>query len=365
MGLRQGGGIGLESWLFAYSHSRFVNCQSNSYLQRQKTKPVIMRKTLAAFILLAGCTATKEFKTVGSIERLDPALDQILAPDAKIEVIAEGYTWSEGPVWVPAGNMLLYSDVPENVVYKWTEEKGAEEYLRPSGFTGTETDSREKGSNGLLLNNKGQLVICQHGDRRLSTMNAELTGPKPEFTTIADNFGGKRFNSPNDVAQGKNGNYYITDPPYGLSEKMMDDPHKEIPFQGVYQIAADGKVRLLVDSISRPNGIALSPDNKYLYIANSDPERARWYRFVLGDTSIIAGSIFHQENGDAGDGLKVDSNGVLFASGGGGVLIISPEGKVLGRIVLPDGTSNTALSPDEKTLFVTNDSRVLRIRMRE
>jgi gluconolactonase len=147
---------------------------------------------------------------------------------------------------------------------------------------------------------------------------------------------------------------------------MMDDPNKEIPFQGVYQIAPNGRVRLLVDSITRPNGIALSPDDKYLYVANSDRRRARWYRYELGDTSVIGGSVFYEEKGgDAGDGLNVDSNGILFASGGGGVLIISPDGKLLGRIVLPDGTSNTALSPDQKTLFVTNDSRVLRIKMRD
>lgn len=325
-----------------------------------------MKKLLFLFMVLAGCTATKEIKTVGSIERLDPALDGILSPDAKIEVLAEGYTWSEGPVWVESQKMLLYSDVPENIVYKWTEEKGAEVYLTPSGFTGAETDSREKGSNGLLLNEKGQLVLCQHGDRRLSVMNADLASPKSDFTTIADRYNGMRFNSPNDAALGKNLSYYLTDPPYGLSEKMMDDPNKEIPFQGVYEIAANGTVRVLVDSITRPNGIALSPDNKYLYVANSDPGRARWYRYELGDTSVVSGSIFYEDKGgDAGDGLKVDSNGVLFASGGGGVLIISPEGKLLGRIVLPDGTSNTALSPDEKTLFVTNDARVLRIKMRE
>jgi gluconolactonase len=325
-----------------------------------------MKKLALLLLIVAGCTSTKEIKTVGSIERLDPALDAIISPDARIEVIAEGYNWSEGPVWVESENMLLYSDVPENIVYKWTEEKGAEVYLTPSGFTGAETDSREKGSNGLLLNEKGQLVLCQHGDRRLSIMNADLGSPKPEFTTIADKYDGKRFNSPNDAALSKNGNYYLTDPPYGLSEKMMDDPNKEIPFQGVYQIASNGRVRLLVDSITRPNGIALSPGDKYLYVANSDRQRARWYRYELGDTSVIGGSVFYEEKGgDAGDGLKVDSNGILFASGGGGVLIINPDGKLLGRIVLPDGTSNTALSPDQKTLFVTNDSRVLRIKMRD
>jgi len=329
-----------------------------------------MKKLSLLIFVVAACAAPKEIKTIGTIERVDPALDAILSPEAKIEIIAEGYTWSEGPVWVAAQNMLLFSDVPENIVYKWTEEKGAEVYLTPSGFTGTETNSREKGSNGLLLNEKGQLVLCQHGDRRLSVMNADLASPKSEFTTIADKYDGKRFNSPNDAARGKNGSYYLTDPPYGLSEAMMDDPAKEIPFQGVYEIKPNGQVRMLVDSISRPNGIALSPDNKYMYVANSDRSVAKWYRYELGDSGVVAGQVFYNTlgpdgQGDAGDGLKVDSNGVLFASGGGGVLIISPEGKLLGKISLPNPCSNTALSPDEKTLYVTNDMYVLRIKMRE
>lgn len=328
-----------------------------------------MKKLALLAVILAACATPKEVKTIGTIERLDPALDAIISPDAKIEIIAEGYNWSEGPVWVESHNMLLFSDVPENVVYKWTEEKGAEVYLTPSGFTGTETNSREKGANGLLLNEKGQLVLCQHGDRRLSVMNADLSSPKPEFTTIADKYDGKRFNSPNDAALGKNGSYYLTDPPYGLSEAMMDDPAKEIPFQGVYEIMPGGQVRVLVDSISRPNGIALSPDNRYLYVANSDRRAARWYRYELGDGGVVAGSVFYSTmgpdgQGNAGDGLKVDNNGVLFASGGGGVLIISPEGKLLGRISLPNPCSNTALSSDQKTLFVTNDMYVLRIKMR-
>jgi gluconolactonase len=339
-------------------------------LHFHKSKPAEMKKLSLLVLVAAACTAPKELKTIGTIERVDPALDAIISPDAKIEIIAEGYTWSEGPVWVETHNMLLFSDVPENIVYKWTEEKGAEVYLTPSGFTGAETNSREKGSNGLLLNEKGQLVLCQHGDRRLSIMNADLASPKPDFITIADKYDGKRFNSPNDAALGKNGSYYLTDPPYGLSEAMMDDPAKEIPFQGVYEIKADGQVRLLVDSISRPNGIALSPDNKYMYVANSDRRVAKWYRYELGDSGVVAGQVFYSTlgpdgQGDAGDGLKVDSNGVLFASGGGGVLIISPEGKLLGRISLPNACSNTGLSQDEKTLYVTNDMYVLRIKMRE
>jgi gluconolactonase len=329
-----------------------------------------MKKLALLAVIFAACATPKEITTIGTIERVDPALDGIIDADAKIEIIAQGYTWSEGPVWVESQKMLLFSDVPENIVYKWTEEKGAEVYLTPSGFTGTETNSREKGSNGLLLNEKGQLVLCQHGDRRLAKMNAPLDAPKSDFTTIANNYNGKRFNSPNDAALGKNGSYYLTDPPYGLSEAMMDDPAKEIPFQGVYEIKPNGDVRVLVDSISRPNGIALSPDNKYLYVANSDPSVARWYRYELGDSGVVAGQVFYSTlrpdgQGDAGDGMKVDSNGVLFASGGGGVLIISPEGKLLARVSLPNPCSNTALSTDEKTLFITNDMYVLRIKMRQ
>ena len=328
-----------------------------------------MRKLFPLLILAAAC-GTKETRTIGSIERVDPALDAIMSPDAIIEVIAEGYEWSEGPVWVDRGNMLLFSDVPKNIVYKWTEEKGAEVYLSPSGFTGATSDSREPGSNGLLVNDEGTLVLCQHGDRRLATMTADILSPTPTFTTIADRYEGKRFNSPNDVAMGRNRSYYFTDPPYGLG-KQMEDPSKEIPFQGVYEVTADGQVHLLVDSITRPNGIALSPDNKYLYVGNSDRKKARWYRYELGDSSRVhSGSIFYDvtspnEDVDAPDGFKVDSNGNIFTSGAGGVLIISPEGKLLGRIILEDATSNTALSSDEKTLFITNDMYVLRVKLRE
>jgi gluconolactonase len=326
-----------------------------------------MKRLLApVLLLLASCTATKETKTVGNIERLDPALDAIIAPDATIEVIAEGYDWSEGPVWIESHKMLLFSDVPKNIVYKWTEEKGAEQYLSPSGFTGTTTRSTEPGSNGLLIDDQGRLVLCQHGDRKLGFMNADLSMPQTTYGTIADNFQGKRFNSPNDVVQGKDGSFYFTDPPYGLGNRDETDPEKEIPFQGVFKVS-NGHVTVLVDSITRPNGIGLSPDNKYLYVANSDPAKARWYRYELGDTTVLSGSVFYDatsltsEMPGLPDGFKVDSKGNLFASGPGGVFIFSPEGKVLGKIKLEAACANTALTPDEKWLFVTNDNMVLRI----
>lgn len=326
-----------------------------------------MKKFLPCLLLLAACSTTKEIKTVGTIERLDPALDAIIAADANVEIIARGYTWSEGPVWVESQKMLLFSDVPENVVYKWTAEKGAEEYLRPSGFTGEKTRSTEPGSNGLLIDDQGRLVLCQHGDRQLGVMNADLSAPATSYSPIANTYNGKRFNSPNDAVQGKDKSFFFTDPPYGLGNRDESDPEKEIPFQGVFKVMPDGKVKALVDSITRPNGIGLSPDNKYLYIANSDPAKARWYKYELGDTSVVSGSVFFDATSETAtspglpDGFKVDSKGNLFASGPGGVYIFNAEGKVLGKIKLEAPCANTALSPDEKWLFVTNDSLVLRV----
>lgn len=328
-----------------------------------------MRKIIPLLFLLAAC-GTKETKTTGSIERLDPELDAILSADAKVEVIGNGFDWSEGPVFVDQYQMLLFSDVPRNTVYKWTEEKGIEEYLKPSGFTGSGNYSREPGSNGLLLDDEGNLLLCQHGDRRLAIMDADINAPQPVFTSIADNYQGKKFNSPNDCARDMNGNFYMTDPPYGLPNQE-NDTTRQTPWQGVYKIDANGKVSLLVDSITRPNGIALSPDNKFLYVANSDPAKAIWYRYQLGDSSVVAGSVFYDATADSKsglpglpDGFKVDGKGNLFASGPGGVSIFNSSGKLLGRIKLDAPTSNTALSGDEKTLYITNDSLVLRVKLR-
>ncbi len=330
-----------------------------------------------AFILAClACQPPKEIKTIGTIERLDPALDAILSPDAVAEIISDGLDWSEGPLWVEDQKMLLFSDVPKNIVYKWTEEKGTEVYLTPSGWTGSDTGKSE-GSNGLLLDQEGKLVLCQHGDRRLARMTATMTSPKPEFETIADKFEGKKFNSPNDAVF-RGGDYFFTDPPYGLA-KQMDDPRKEIPFQGVYRRSAGGDVTLLVDSLTRPNGIAFSP-NGDLFVANSDKTKALWYRYHVKSTpvpeddpdiALTDGKIFYDASSltasEKGlpDGFKIDSKGNIFASGPGGVFIFDGEGKLLGKIKLADATSNTALSADEKTLFVTNDMYVLRIKMRQ
>lgn len=311
----------------------------------------------------------KEVKIGGTIERLDADLDKLISSEAKVEIVAQGFTWSEGPLWVEDKNMLLFSDVPEDKVYKWTEEKGAEVYLTPSGFTGEKTTSNERGANGLTFDDEGSLVLAQHGDRRIALMDASIDSPKAVYTSIADKFEGKRFNSPNDVVM-HNGNFYFTDPPYGLG-KGADDPEKEIPFQGVYCAFADGKVKVLVDSITRPNGIAFSPDGKYLFIANSDPEKAKWYQYELNDSSaVVSGKVFYDATSNAvtekglPDGMKIDSKGNVYASGPGGVWIFNAAGKILGKVKLEGPASNTALSEDEKTLFITNDGNLIRVKMR-
>ena len=316
------------------------------------------------FIVIA-CSTPKEKKTMGSVERVDAALDRLIDVKVNPEIIAEGFEWSEGPVWVEKENMLLFSDVPVNTVYKWTEEKGLEKFLEPSGYTGSSVRGGEMGSNGLTLNNLGQLVLCQHGDRRVALLEADWKSPQADFKTLADSYDGKKFNSPNDVVFDKQGNFYFTDPPYGLL-KQTEDSSKQIPFQGVYKVKPDGTVILLVDSLTRPNGIALSPDERTMYVANSDGPVAKWYSFQLSGDSLINAKIFFWTKyveGEKGapDGLRVHSSGNIFATGPGGVWIFDPSGKVLGRIKIPEATANCAFSSNEKTLYTTSDNFILRI----
>lgn len=329
-----------------------------------------MKKTCALPALLIGlafsCNSSKEEKSLSTIEKLNPALDAIITGEPKAEILGEGYKWSEGPLWVEEKQMLLFTDVPNNVIHKWTEEKGVEVYLTPSGYTGTIPRGGEPGANGLTLDDEGNLVLCQHGDRRIALMQASLDEPKAAFATIAGEYDGKHFNSPNDVVF-RNYNFYFTDPPYGLAADTL----KELPYQGVYVATADGTVKLLVDSLTRPNGIAFV-DNT-LIVANSDPAKAIWYAFdLVGDDSVTNARIFHDATpalkaGDRGlpDGFKVDSNGNIFASGPGGLWIFNKGGELLGKIKLSEPTSNCALSSDGKTLFTTSGKYLLRIKLRE
>lgn len=308
-------------------------------------------------------------KSIGSIERFDASLDSIISPGAKVEIIADGFKWTEGPLWVEDDKMLLFSDVFANKVFKWTVEKGAEVYLSPSGYTGTTTRGAELGSNGLLLNKEGKLVLCQHGNRQVALMEADLKDPKPLFKAIADSFETKKLNSPNDAAFNSNGDLFFTDPPYGL-EKNMDDPLKEIPFQGVYKVPTSGNITLLCDTITRPNGIAFFPGESSLLIANSDSTKPYWYYFDIKNDSLTNGKIFynasaHLKDGKGlPDGLKIDKQGNVFASGPGGVFIFNKSGKLLGKIKLPVAPSNVAFADDQKTIFITATNYVLKLKMR-
>ena len=305
----------------------------------------------------------------GKIEVIDNELSSLINKDAKVEIIAEGFEWSEGPLWLEKQQMLIFSDVPKNTIYKWTEAKGKEVYLTPSGYTGEESRGGETGSNGLALSTDGKLLLCQHGDRRIAMMDALLDAPKPNFVALADEYKGKKFNSPNDLAVKSDSSVYFTDPPYGL-EKNMDDPKKEITFQGVYKVNRYGLVTLAIDSITRPNGIAFTPDEKTLIIANSDEKKKAWYAYDLGPKdSLVNGRLLldvtqETEQGSP-DGLKIDKQGNMFATGPGGIWIFNKKLKLIGKIKINGvPTSNVALTPDEKTLFITADMYVLRVKMR-
>jgi gluconolactonase len=304
-------------------------------------------------------------RTLGTIERFDKQLDSLLAPDAKLQILADGFTWTEGPVWMgdASNGHLLFSDIPRNSIFKWTAKDGIQLFMNPSGYTGVTYYGLEPGSNGLLKDLDGNLVLCEHGDRRVSVLTRG--GGK---RTLADNYQGKRLNSPNDAALKSNGDLYFTDPPYGLPMRE-NDPRRELDHFGVYRIAKkDGSISLLTTELQRPNGIGFSPDEKTLYVAQSDPKKAIWMSFsVQADGTLSKGTLFYDATSEVGkkpglpDGLSVDLQGNVWASGPGGIWIFSKEGKLLGLINTGERTSNCAFGEDGSTLFVTADSYICRI----
>jgi gluconolactonase len=328
-----------------------------------KLKLAVMTMTLG----LQAAFAQSNYPTIGSIVRNDPQLDQLLPKDAKIEVLASGFVWSEGPVWVKEkGGYLLFSDVPQNTVFKWTQKEGITPFLKPSGYTGLGRYSDEPGSNGLAVDRQGRLLSAEHGDRRISAMPMSGGGKK----TLADGYQGKRFNSPNDLVAHSNGSVYFTDPPYGLPDREKDTKTRELDIHGVYRVEPNGKVTLLVEDLTRPNGVALSADEKTLYVAQSDPAKPIIMAYPLqADGNIGKGRVFYDgtegvKQGLRGvpDGLKVDKNGNVWSTGPGGLLIISPAGKLLGRISIGEATSNCAWGDDGSTLYITADMYLCRVR---
>lgn len=306
-----------------------------------------------------------EVATLGRIERLDPVFDRLIDQGAVIEVLAANrFEWAEGPVWDVAGKRILFSDVPRNMIWQWSQASGLKEFLKPSGYTGeAEFTGREPGSNGLTFNKAGELVMCQHGDRRVAKW---VDG---KFVTLADRYEGRRLNSPNDLAIRSNGDVYFTDPPYGLP-KLTEDSGRELDFQGVYRLSAKGELTLLTKELNRPNGLAFSPDEKTLYVANSAPEKAILMAFpVRPDGDLGKGEIFFDVTATVGkqkpglpDGLKVSTDGTVWATAPGGVLVYSAKGKHLGTLATGVATANVGFGDDGSTLYLTADKSLVRVR---
>lgn len=273
---------------------------------------------------------------------------QLLDTKAELKTLASGFEWVEGPVWVEEGSYLLFSDIPNNSVYRYDDKNGLQTYIANSGF-----------SNGLRVDQKGELLLMQSRSRVVAKMKSSLTNPTDEYLVLASQFQGKKLNSPNDSAIHSNGDLYFTDPPYGLP-KQLDDPEKELDFQGVYRLSKHGDLTLIDKTLTFPNGIALSPDDKWLYVAVSDEESPAWYRYSL-DTNgnVTAKELFYKPNvnaeGEVGapDGLKIHSSGWVFATGTGGVWVFDEDKTLLAHIKMPGFTANLTFDDKEKILFLT------------
>jgi gluconolactonase len=293
-------------------------------------------------------------------------LDKIIAPGTKLEKLATGFEFTEGPAWHPEG-YLVYSDPNTNVIYAYKPENGnVEIYRTKSGYAGINIgEYHQPGSNGLTFDNEGRLTICQHGERRV--IRIEKKGP---ITVLADNYDGKRLNSPNDLVYRSDGVLFFTDPPYGLP-MAFNDPRKQTPFSGVYAVV-NNQVKLLTTDLKGPNGIAFSPDEKYLYISNWDITDIHNTKVIMRydvakDGTLTNGKVFFDMNEtdgeDALDGLKVDRDGNVFCSGPDGIWVISGAGKYLGRIRTPEHAANMAWGEDGHTMFITASSSLYKIRL--
>ncbi|WP_100611308.1 SMP-30/gluconolactonase/LRE family protein [Confluentibacter lentus] len=324
-----------------------------------------------SFLLVFFIGHAQNIKPEGKLIVKNPLITKLIPENPQIEILGEGFNWSEGPCWIPSENKFVFSDVKENTIFEWTEEGGIKPYLKPSGYTGEKERGGEMGSNGLIINQNGELVICQHGDRRIAKMNADVSNPKPDFVTLSNGFDGKKFNSPNDLVYAKNGDLFFTDPPYGL-ERNNPNVVKEMDYQGVYKIDKSGQTILLTKEISFPNGIAISVDGKKLYVSNSDFTKPLWMVYDLtADNTIENGKVFctaegydRQKMQGGPDGMAVHKSGWLFASGPGGIWIITEEGEHLGIIYTGEYTSNCTFNEDYSYLYMTANHKVLRMKLK-
>lgn len=313
-----------------------------------------------------GLPVNPAWSDIGKIYAIDEKLNSIITPGTKIEKVADGFSFTEGPVWHPDG-YLLFSDPNTNTIYRYNPKNhNVTVFMSHSGYTGADIgEYRQPGSNGLAIDKEGRLIIDQHGNRRV--IRVERKGP---VTILADNINGKRFNSPNDVVLKSDGTVYFTDPPYGLPG-FFNDPKKELDYQGVFMIK-DGKVSVVAKDCGGPNGLAFSPDEKYFYVTNWDIRdihhtKTLWRYEVQPDGTLKNGKVFYDfsftEDDEALDGMKVDKEGNLYVSAPGGLWILSAEGKLLGKIVTPERPANMAWGDDGKTLYMTAHSSLYKMRV--
>ena len=325
-----------------------------------------MKKLKLIFILIPYILLSQEVNN-SDITVFDESVLSIINKNAKIEILADSFIVAEGPLWDSSENRLIFTDVRQNKIFTWDEKNGVKEYISPSGSTGYAPSFSDGGigANGLAFDENGNIILCQHGDRRLA-LTSNMNSKNPKFTTIVDNFEGKRFNSPNDLAISKSGDIYFTDPPYGF--KNFSDKYREINFNGVYKYSKDGEVFLISSNMSRPNGIALSLDEKYIYVNNSDPQNdpkiLRFKTSNFEEKLFFDGTELSKKYPGGFDGLKVHSSGNIFTTGPNGVLIISPNGKLLAMINYGKKITNCNFDNKEEYLYVTGFDDISRIKLK-
>lgn len=326
------------------------------------TKTHIYISTILACFVFQKTVA--QAQTNSYIERLDAKMDSFVDVQAQVEVLAQGFKWSEGPLWVEELDALLFSDVPNNTVYSWSEKNGLQVFLSPSGYTGITPSTKKSGSNGLTLDPSGKLVLCMQGDRRIAKLD---NWNNTHVSTVVTRFDGKLLNSPNDLVYAQNGDLYFTDPPYGL--KGSDDPLRELAVNGVYKYSSAGKLTLIIDDLTAPNGIAISNNQKTLYVTISDRSYPRIMAYDITPTGVINPRVFFDgtalmSKGKGNfDGLKIHPTGVIFSTGPGGVLVFTPEGKHLGTIHTGQRTANCAFDSEYKYLYMTTHKTLTRVKL--
>ena len=304
---------------------------------------------------------------IGSVERFSSEIDEFFSKDSKIEIIANGFSWSEGPVWSKKLNAVLFSDVPNNVIYKWDEKNGLEIFLDNIGYSGVVPNLKKAGTNGLTIDNEGNLIICMHGDRRIVKLKDWNNN---EFVPLATSFNNKLLNSPNDLVYNSNKDLFFTDPPYGL-KGGDNDKLKELDYNGVFKLTSNGKVSVLIKNLSRPNGIAISRDEKLLYVANSDLNNPVIMKYQISDEGVknpevfFDGSFLSKKDKGLFDGLKIHPSGTVFATGPGGVLLIKSNGNHIGTVRTEVRTANCTFDDKYEYLYMTSHQYLTRIKLQD